>query len=417
MDKLGHQEVINLLLQLGIMLISARVLAELARKFKQPAVVGEILAGVLLGPTILGTLSPDLYESLFPMHGISSIVLDSFVQIAVVLLLFIAGLEVELYLIWQQGKQALLTSMMAFSVPFSIGFGATYFFPHMLGLAEGSQSVLVYALFIGTVLSITALPVVARILLDLEIFKTKMGMLVIASAMIIDILGWLIFTVILTMMDTDHGSSQSLGRTVGLTLGFTFFMLTIGRSIINKVLPWINNRLSWPGGLLALSLAFCFFAAAFTEFIGIHSIFGAFILGIALGDSEHLSERAKEIVHQFINNIFAPLFFVSIGLYINFYESFNLGLVLILLGLATITKVIGATFGARWGGLRKYDALAVGFAMNTHGTLEVILGAIALSSGLINETIFVAILTMIIITIIISSPLMKYCLSLTKNKI
>ena len=100
-------------------------------------------------------------------------------------------------------------------------------------------------------------------------------------------------------------------------------MLTIGRGLLNRILPWVNKKLAWPGGVLSISLALCFLAGAFTEYIGIHAIFGAFIMGVALGDSEHFSERAKEIVHQFINNIFAPLFFVSIGLRVNFIENFD----------------------------------------------------------------------------------------------
>jgi Kef-type K+ transport system membrane component KefB len=162
-------------------------------------------------------------------------------------------------------------------------------------------------------------------------------------------------------------------------------------------------------------MVLCFLSAAFTEYIGIHAIFGAFIVGVALGDSQHMSERAKEIVHQFINNIFGPLFFVSIGLYVNFVASFNLLIVIVLIFLALSTKLIGAYTGARLGGLKKYQSLAIGFGMNTHGTLEVILGAIALNNGLINEEIFVAIVIMVIVTIIISAPLMKYSLGLKKK--
>ena len=269
-------------------------------------------------------------------------------------------------------------------------------------------------MFIGTMMAITALPVVARVLMDLDIFKTRMGMLIIASAMIIDLLGWIIFTVILNMMGTNN-ETISLSRTIWISIGFTLGMLTLGKGLINKALPWINKRLAWPGGLLSLSLAFCFFAAAFTEYVGIHSIFGAFIIGVALGDSKHLSERAKEIIHQFINNIFAPLFFVSIGLGIDFISSFNLQIVLVLLVTAFTFKILGATLGARMGGLSKYDSYAVGFGMNTHGTLEVILAAIALQANLITKEIFVAILVLVVVSIVASAPLMKYCIKLNKD--
>jgi Kef-type K+ transport system membrane component KefB len=181
------------------------------------------------------------------------------------------------------------------------------------------------------------------------------------------------------------------------------------------LLPWVNTKFAWPGGLLSVAMVFCFVSAAFTEYIGIHAIFGAFIVGIAMGDSEHMSEKAKEIVHQFINNIFGPLFFVSIGLYVNFIKSFNFTIVMVLIVAALFSKLAGAYVGARIGGLKKPQALAVGFGMNTHGTLEVILGSIALGSSLITEEIFVAIVIMVIASIVISAPLMKYSLGLAKK--
>ena len=408
MEKLSHPEVVNLLIQLSLMLGVGRLMAELFRVFKQPAVVGEIVAGIVLGPTILGALSPETFAWLFPSAGPSSIALDGFIQLSVILLLFIAGLEVELHIVWQQGKQALLTSLFALVVPFVSGFMITYYFPDFFNLSGEAEQRLVFALFIGTTMAITALPVIARILMDLSLFKSGMGMLIIASAMINDLLGWLIFTVVLSMMGTATG--MAVWQTILLTIGFTILMLTFGKGLINKGLPWINKKMSWPGGVLSMAMAFCLLAAAFTEFIGIHAIFGAFIIGVAVGDSQHLTERAKEILHHFINNIFAPLFFVSIGLHINFVSSFNLSLVLALIVLAFLGKVSGAYFGARQGGLEPSKALAVGFAMNTHGTLEVILGAIALEAGLINEEIFVAILVMVIFTIVTSAPLMRACL-------
>ena len=176
-----------------------------------------------------------------------------------------------------------------------------------------------------------------------------------------------------------------------------------------------QQAFAWPGGLLSIAMVFCFISAAFTEYIGIHAIFGAFIIGVAMGDSEHMSERAKEIVHQFINNIFGPLFFVSIGLYVNFVTSFNLIIVVVLILAALSSKLVGAYIGARLGGLKKPQALAVGFGMNTHGTLEVILGTIALNSNLITDEIFVGIVIMVIASILISAPLMKYSLGLAKK--
>lgn len=413
MDKLSHDAVILLMLQLTVMLAVSRVFAEFARKFNQPAVVGEIIAGIILGPTLLGALFPEVFTWLFAPSGSSKLVLDGFVQVAIVLLLFIAGLEVDLHVIWQQGKQALYVSLLSLVVPFIAGFAISISVPEFFNVAR--QDSLVFSFFIATIMGMTALPVIARILMDLNIFKSRIGMLIVASAMIVDLLCWLIFTVVLSMMGEGEGESNVMS-TIWLTLGFTVAMLTVGRALFNRALPWINKKLAWPGGVLSLSLALCFLAAAFTEYIGIHAIFGAFIIGVVLGDSEHFSERAKEIVHQFINNVFSPLFFVSIGLYINVIQSFNLPMVIVILLIAFVTKFAGASLGARLGGLDTNSSIAVGMGMNTHGTLEIILGTLALQAGLISKEVFVAILITVVLTIIVAAPLMKLGLEKGERK-
>lgn len=406
MESLAHKDVINLLLQLATMLLLARVFAEIAQKFKQPAVVGEIIAGIILGPTIMGMVGSDFFEFMFRSNPSANLALDGIVQMAVILLLFIAGLEVELHLVWSQGKSAVSISLLGLIIPFVLGFIFPYFFPEFFGLAEGSQ--MLFSLFMGTAMSITALPVVVRILMDMNLFKTKMGMVIVAGAMVNDIIGWLIFSVILSFM--GKSGNLSLINTIGITLLFTAFMLTVGKGLLNKVLPWTNKKLAWPGGVLSLSMAFCFMLAAFTEWLGIHAIFGAFLFGVALGDSDHLSEKAKEIIHQFINNIFAPLFFVSIGLKINFITNFDIWLVLVIIIISFAGKIIGSGYGALMSGYAKMDALAVGFGMNARGAMEIILGLIALENGLIDEKLFVALVVMALVTSMTSGPLMKWAL-------
>ena len=194
-------------------------------------------------------------------------------------------------------------------------------------------------------------------------------------------------------------------------------MLTFGRIIFNKILPWINKKFAWPGGILSLSIALCFLSASFTEYIGIHAIFGAFIFGVALGDSVHLTDRAKEIIHHFVNNIFAPLFFVSIGLKVNFAQNFDLLLTLVVLIIAVAGKMIGAGAGARLAKLSWRDSFAIGSGMNARGAMEIILGLLALEAGIIKERMFVALVIMALITSIISGPMMKYFTRVIEKKI
>jgi Kef-type K+ transport system membrane component KefB len=409
MGKLSHADVVHLLIQLSAMLVMGRIFAEAARKINQPAVIGEIIAGILLGPTVLGMLQPDWFEALFPPASDAGIVLTGFVQVAVVMLLFIAGLEVDLHIVMQQGRQAVTTSIFGLVIPFSIGFAFPFFFSEFFGIND-KEARMTFALFMGTAMAITALPVIVRILMDLNLFRSKMGLLVVASAMVDDLVGWLIFSVILGLIG-KNGGSMPLLNTIILTIGYAAFMITIGRGLLNRLLPWVNKKLAWPGGVLSISLALCFLAGAFTEYIGIHAIFGAFIMGVALGDSEHFSERAKEIVHQFINNIFAPLFFVSIGLRVNFIANFDALLTVVILAIAFTGKIVGSGLGARLGGFSWKESLAAGFGMNARGAMEIILGLIALENNLINEKVFVSLVIMALITSMTSGPLMKWALS------
>ncbi|MCK6650590.1 MAG: cation:proton antiporter, partial [Bacteroidia bacterium] len=283
------------------MLIVSRIFAEIGKKFKLPVVMGELIVGIILGPTVLGMLFPELFQFLFPRTGNIPIALDGIFSLSVIMLLFVAGMEVQLPLVLKQGKVAVYTSLFSMVIPFFTGFAIAWFFPEIFSISNEHDPKLLFALFLGTALSISALPVIARILMDMNLFQTNIGMVIIASAMFNDLIGWLIFSLVLSL--TNEGSEHmSLWYTVAYIIGFGLFMLTIGKKIIDKTLPWMQTKLSWPGGVLSISLGICLLSAAFTESINIHAILGAFIAGIAFGDSVHLKEQAREIIHQFITN-------------------------------------------------------------------------------------------------------------------
>jgi Kef-type K+ transport system membrane component KefB len=390
------------------MLLLAKLLGEALAYFKQPAIIGEILAGILLGPTVLGMISPSAYNYLFPSDNEIKVALDGITNLAVIMLLLVSGLELDFSIVLTHGKVASTTSILGIIVPFILGFGISYFFPGLMGLSAGENRT-VFALFIGTAIAISSLPVIAKILMDLKIFKTEVGLIIISAAMLNDLIGWFIFSIILSLLGINtHGFSFS--ETIIYTLLFLVFILFIGRKIINKFIPWIQDKFSFPGSILNFILILGFLGAAFTEFIGVHAILGAFIVGIAIGDSPHLKESTREIVLQFITNIFAPLFFVSIGLRVNFVTNFNVGIILILLVLALAGKVTGASLGARIGGLKKNESLAVGFGMSSSGAMGIIIGLLALQFGLIKNEVFVGLVFLALFTSILSAPVMKFLL-------
>jgi Kef-type K+ transport system membrane component KefB len=319
----------------------------------------------------------------------------------------VAGMEVDLSIIRQQGKTALKTSFLGLIIPLGLGFLVAYYQFPLFGENYNSHTQLIlFSLFFGTAMAVSALPIIARTLMDLGLFRTKVGMIIIAAAMFDDIIGWLLFSVILGMMKPDTGAHGFI-YTLGLTVLYSVAMLTVGRIIINKSLPWAQKNFSWPGGFLSISLGLAFLGAAFTEFIGIHAIFGAFIVGIAFGDSVHLTEKTREIVNQFVTNIFAPLFFVSIGFKVNFFANFDFQVTALVLIIAVICKLLGAGLGALWGGLTKKESLAVGFGMNARGAMEIILALLALQAGLINQKLFVAIVIMAVVTSVMAGPALQ----------
>ena len=407
--QLTGSQITTFLISISVMLFSAKLLGEFFIKIKQPAIIGEIIAGVILGPTVLGIIFPSIFLQLFPKSHEISIAIESFTTIAVILLLLISGLEVDLAMVLSQGKKAIYTSNMGLAVPFVLGFGVSYIFPNLMGIGEGS-SIFIFALFMGTALSISALPVIAKTLIDLNIFKQEIGVIIISAAMLNDLIGWLIFSIILGLIGTNHSGFSPL-ETMAFIILFVMFFLTIGKKLFNNIIPFINKSFTFPGGILSFILIIGFLGAAFTEHIGVHAIFGAFIIGVSIGDSAHLSIQTKEIIHQFVTHIFAPLFFVSIGLKVNFIQNFDFVIVSVILVLSFFGKIIGCGVGAYWSGLNKNDSIIVGFGMNSRGTMEIILGLIALQAGIINNQVFVALVIMALVTSITSAPIMSYFLA------
>ena len=393
-------------LALAALLGCAKFAGELVKKFNQPSVLGEIIAGILLGPTVLGHYKPTVYALLFPHTGPVALVLDGVTAISVVFFLLTAGIEIDLTSIFRQGKSALLVSSFGVVIPFAFGFVAAGLFPHFLG-ADANGDRLVFALFIGTALSISALPVIARILMDLGLLQTEMGTVVMSSAMFDDLVGWILFGLVLGMMNPDSHSIHGLRHTIILVLGFAILMLTVGRWLIDKLLPHIQAHTTWPGGVLGFIFSLTLASAAFAEYAGIHAVFGAFITGAAVGESKHLRERTSASIHDIVTNVFAPLFFASIGLHTNFVTNFHLEVTAVILAVACLGKVLGAGWGAHLGGMDMRTSIGVGLAMNARGAMEMILGILALQAGLIREPMFVALVVMALVTSLISAPAIR----------
>jgi Kef-type K+ transport system membrane component KefB/mannitol/fructose-specific phosphotransferase system IIA component (Ntr-type) len=403
-----EHDILIFLLSLAVLLSTARLLGEFSRRAGMPLIFGELASGILLGPTVFGRLAPGAQHALFS-GGVPATMLAGYTNVGVVLLLAVAGLEVNLAIVRRRGRSALLTSLLGIIMPLVGGVVLGTLLPDSDLMRPDHR--LLFALFMGVALSISALPVIAKTLLDLGLFKTDVGLLVMAAAMIDDLVGWLAFSVLLGPMQGGVLSLAAVGRSVALTVTFVVAALVIGRPLFGRLLAKLQaDAHSGPRRVLSVVVLAALFGASFTQWIGIHAVFGGFIVGVVVGDAPHLKERNRVIVHDFVTNIFAPVFFASLGLRADFAASFDLRLCVLVFLVATLAKLIGCTLGARAGGLRWRPAAAVGFGLNARGAMEIILALLALEAGLLREQVFVALVVMALATSLVSGPTMKWML-------
>jgi len=406
MHALESSEAMAFFLAIGILLAAARLLGEVARRLNQPVVVGELLAGVLLGPTLLGAYAPRAMGFLFPRTGPCAVALDGLSQLSVVLFLLVAGMEVDLSAVWRQGRSVISVSIAGIVVPFGLGFIAVWWAPHHFGI-QGHIDRLVFALFFATALSISSLPVIAKTLMDLDLYRSDMGMTVIAAAIFDDVVGWIVFAVLAGMIGASSFNRFSIVHIVALTTGFSLAILVLGRWVFDYVLYLLENRIHWPGAILSFAFVVTLIGAAGMQWIGIHPIFGSFLVGVAIGDSPHLREKTRKAIEEFVSFVFAPLFFAGIGLKVNFAAHFDLALTVFVVVIASIGKVLGCGLGARLSGTSWPESWAIGFGMNSRGAMQIILGVFALHHGIIHERMFVALVTMAIVTSMTSGIAIK----------
>ncbi|MGQ0537408.1 MAG: cation:proton antiporter [Gemmatimonadaceae bacterium] len=403
---MSNNDLTLLLLQVGVILGATVVLGRIGRALKLPALVAELLGGLVLGPTLLGTFAPALHQWLFPPDAAASLAREGITQLGLVLFLFLAGLEVDIGILRRERKAVMWSSTFGIVVPFSVGFASVMLLP-ALWRAPSDSALLFLALMVATQLSISALPVIARILTDLDLLKTRMGAIVIGAATIDDLIGWALFAILLRAAGTAAPAAGNLVVTVSLVLGLFALILSIGTAAGRSAMHWIRTRVGGSNSYVRLTLMVLVLCAAASEMIGTHAVFGAFLAGIAVSRAASARTQVLEAIRRVTIDVFVPLYFVSIGLRANFAAHFDVILVLFVLAVATIGKVGGVALGATLGGKPRREAFAIAFAMNARGAMGVILSSIALEHRLIDERVFVALITMAVTTSMLGASVIR----------
>lgn len=393
---LGGHALLLLLLQLAVLLLIARIGAELARRVGLPAVVGELAAGVALGPSVFGYLAPDIFTVLFPREELQFHLLEVVGTLGMVLLLLLTGFETDLRLLKNLGRAALIASMMGMVVPFVTGFGLGLFMPDAY-LANPDRRIL-FSFFIATAMAISAMPVIAKILIDLDLTKRNIGLVILSAGVVDDTAGWLILSVIAGAAAHGAVALDTVFRTIALTGAFLGAALVIVYPVTRWITAIVTRRARSKDSDLVLLLVVTLGCAATTEIIGIHPVFGAFVAGTMFRQIPQLRADTIRRLESFVSSVLAPIFFGTVGLKVNLWALSDGKMLALVLAVACFGKLVGCSLGSFWGGLRFWEGLSIAVAMNARGAMELVVATVGLSLGILNLEMYSIIVVVAVVT-------------------
>jgi len=392
-----------LLLQVCIIITASRLTGLIFRRIHQPQVMGEMIAGILLGPSLLGWLTPGISIALFPPSSLGF--LNALSQVGLLIFMFLVGLEVEPQTLREQRRLAFTTSYVSFLAPFIMGIILAFYLYPRVSIAGVRFTH--FALFVGTAMSVTALPVLARILIECNLLRTRLGTAAIACAAVGDVTSWCVLAGVV-MLVRSSSLTIPLWLTLAGSAAYICLMLFGVRRMLRKLEDIYLERRTVSQSLLTIILLLVFASSWITESLGIHALFGAFLMGAVMPTRlvEPLSEKLQDVTVVLL----LPLFFAYTGLrtsitLVSGGEMWFYCSLIILVAIAG--KMGGATLAARATGKSWRDARALGILMNTRGLMELVILNIGLDIGVISPTVFAMMVMMTLITTSMTTPLLK----------
>ena len=401
----------TLILQIVLLIFVGRLLGELLSRLGQPSVMGQLLGGIMLGPSVLGAFSPALQHAIFPSSGESKAMIQAIAQFGVILLLLLTGMETDLKLVRRVGRAAVTVAIAGVSLPFAAGVGFGLLMPAALLSQSGAR--LTSALFLGTALAISSVKIVAMVVRDMNFLRRNIGQVILASAVLEDTIGWIIIAVTFSLAREGSIAPLSLARSVLGTAAFLFVSLTVGRVAVYRLIRWANDYLMSEAAVISVTVLITGAMALTTDVLGVQTVLGAFTAGVLIGESPFLTRRIAQELQGLILGFFAPVFFGMAGLTTDLSILAKPGLLALTLGLiavASLGKFGGAAIGARLGRLSGAEALALGCAMNARGSTEVIIATIGLTTGLLSQSIYTMIVAAAVCTTLVMPPMLRFAL-------
>ena len=396
-----HGDLLKLVLSFAILLAVARLFGELARRARFPAVAGEILAGVLLGPSLLSGLIPGLGRLLIPETALQAQLLDLVGLIGIMFLLVVVGLETDLGLIRARFRTAASVGLAGLVIPFAAGLAVAFVFPDDLLVDPARRRV--FALFLAVALALSAIPVLAKILADLGMMRSPFGQTALAAGMIDDIVGWTLLGIVVSLAAAGGVSATNAATTVGAITLFLAATMFVARPLCRVGLRLVQERFRSRDMTLTLLVVAAFGWGAFSHALHLEPILGAFAIGVIFGQMRRLPLEVGRRLESVTYGVLAPVFLATAGLRLSveaILEPSLLFLTVLLVAVAAASKLVGAYVGARYlAGTDRREALGYGMALNARGVLGIIVAAIGLSMGILGVEVY----SMVVVTSVITS--------------
>jgi Kef-type K+ transport system membrane component KefB/nucleotide-binding universal stress UspA family protein len=409
--KAGPSEVV-FLVQIVVLLLVGRLLGEAMQRIGQPAVMGQLIAGILLGPSVFGALWPEAQQAVFPPAREQKAMIDAVSQLGILMLLLLTGMETDLGLVKKVRRAAFSVSLAGIAVPFACGFALGEFLPQEM--LPRPELRLITSLFMGTALSISSVKIVAMVVREMNFMRRNVGQVIVASAIIDDTIGWIIIAITFSL--ALHGSLDPMAivhSIVGTGL-FLVVSFTLGRRLVFRLIRWTNDNFLSEVPVVTAILVVMGVMALITQFIGVHTVLGAFVAGMLVGQSPILSKHIEEQLRGLIVALFMPVFFGLAGLSADLTVLKSPDLILLSLGLiliASLGKFAGAFIGGRLGGLSFRECVALACGMNARGSTEVVVASIGLSMGALSQNLFTLIVVMAVVTTTAMPPMLRWALA------
>lgn len=405
-------EIESFLLQIAVLLGFAYVGGQVFKRWKQPTLIGNIIAGVLLGPTILGHWFPEFQILIFKPDQTQANMLSAITWVGLLLFLMEAGIDVNLNVLKRTGSQSIWVSAGGLLIPMISGFMLGALIPENFLIKSSDRFTL--SLFLAVSMSISALPPIAMVLREKSMLRHKIGQIALGSAMLDDIVAWILVAVMTSLYLTGHFDGLAAAKTTGAALTFLGISYSVARPLMTRFISWHNGISPGASAQLSILIFFGITGGVITSWLGLESALGVFVVGILIGAAPSLQKNAVHALSLIVSAFLAPLYFGLAGLRLNLWsvlEWNTSGLLLTVLSVAFVSKLIGVYLGAWIAGLSKWERVTLGFGMNARGGTEIIIATIGLSIGLLSKEIYSIIIVMAVVTVILAVPLMTWALS------